>query len=36
MIKKIVPKLRQEVKVDTVTTDDIKILLRWEISGFYR
>ena len=35
--KKVVPKLRQEVKmkVDIVTSDDIKILLHSEIPGFH-
>ena len=37
MKKKVVPKLRQEmkVKVDIVTGDDIKIYLQWEIPGFH-
>ena len=36
MKKKVVPKLRQEVKikVDIVTSDDTKILLHREILGF--
>ena len=37
MKKKVVPKLRQEVKgkVDIFTSDDIKNLLHWEIPGFH-
>ena len=37
MKKKVVPKLRQEVKVkvDIVTSDDIKIYYTGEIPGFH-
>ena len=34
MKKKVVPKLRQEVKVDIVTTDDIKIYYTGKFQDF--
>ena len=34
MKKKVVPKLRQEVKVDIVTSDDIKIYYTWKFQDF--
>ena len=34
MEKKVVPKLRQEVKVDIVTSDDIKIYYTWKFQDF--
>ena len=34
MKKKVVPKLQQEVKVDIVTSDDIKIYYTGKFQGF--
>ena len=34
MKKTVVPKLRQEVKVDIVTSDDIKIYYTWKFQNF--
>ena len=34
MKKRVVPKLRQEVKVDIVTSDDIKIYYKGKIQDF--
>ena len=33
-MKKVVPKLRQKVKVDIVTSDDIKIYYTWKFQDF--